>query len=465
MFIGREMELKLLNKLYRSDKSELFVLYGRRRIGKTELLKQFCKGKPAVLYTANQAEIQDNLQQCWQICCNSLPQADADLVFASLEALLGRLAKLSTRTKKLIIVLDEFQYWVDADRSIPSQLQRFWDKIHNQSNIMVILCGSYVGLMIDHTLAERSPLYGRRTAQLQLRALDFRSTAAFFPRWSKLDRLAVHGILGGVPAYLRQFDPNATLAENIKRCILDVGTFLSEEAEFLLKMELREIRTYATLLKAVAGGNTKLKDLSSKCHLEARSLTAYLHTLQELGFIDRKISLDERAPEQSRKGQYVVRDPFLGFWFNFVEPNRTLIEVGEGPRLFEHSIKPRLQTFLGKSFEDICAEFLLHYGSEIGLPLPQKLGSIWGADFDIDVAAQNIDGSCTFGECKWSAKQTDMAILHKLQYCARQTNFGNLPHHYVLFCPAGFNQKFVALQAENIRLASADELLPDGNFA
>lgn len=438
MFIGRKLELGILEEQYKLRSGSLFVLYGRRRVGKTELLKQFCKNKPVVFFTASQLEPGDNLLQFKEAVAQEL--SDGYLLqagLADIETILSYIADKHTPKRKLIIVIDEFQYWAQGDKSLPSLLQRFWDRTGKNSNIMIVLCGSFVSLMVDQALAEKSPLYGRRTGQLQLQPFDFRTACGFFPRWPSADKLSAYAILGGMPAYLAQFDPATTLEKNVCQMLLRKGTFMSEESAFLLRSELRDVRVYATILKGIAGGNTTIKDISSKMAIDGRELSFYLSNLQSLGLVCRRVSMFERAPEKSRKGRYSIEDNFLNFWFRFVEPYLTMLELDQGKDLYQLKIRPNFKTYMGQCFEVICRQYVQLYGNEIGLPPALAAGSVWEKDYDLDVVAENLDGSFTLGECKWTAKSLYSKAAHSLKERSRNLPLKGRKIHLLIFIRDG----------------------------
>lgn len=458
-FIGRSYELKRLEEHYASSKAELFVLYGRRRVGKSELLTQFSKDKSAIYFTASQVETQDNLNQFMVQIRQTLDDSTLrGIVFQDIEAALTYLAE-HAKEKRWMVILDEFQYWVMGDKSIPSKLQRFWDHIGRHSQLMIVLCGSSISMMVDYVLAERAPLYGRRTGQLELKPFDYRTASEFFPDWSAQDKLMAYGVLGGIPAYLAQFDSAISFEENLQTKILQKGTFLSEEAEFLLKTELRDTKTYASLLRVVAAGNTTMKDITSKMNMDARAISTYLANLQTLHIIQRDVSLNEPAPEKSRKGRYTIQDNFLNFWFRFVEPNITYLETHRGQYLYESIIQPQLSTYMGGIFERICQQYVLYYGQEIGLPIPRSIGRVWDKDYDLDVVAEAIYGSYIFGECKWSNKPVNPTIIHLLQERAEKSGLNTQEAQYVLFSSGGFQSKPQIDEA--LRLVTTKELFKE----
>lgn len=414
----------------------MFILYGRRRVGKTELLVEFTRNKRAVYFTASQVATGDNLNQLTMLTSQQLGRSELEgLTFKTLESYLEYIANLEG-TSRLVLVLDEFQYWVSAERSIPSMIQRFWDRIGKKSQLMLVLCGSSISMMVDYTLAEKSPLYGRRTGQLELEPMDYRTASRFFPTWSEEERLSAFGILGGIPAYLEQFDPQVSLAENIKDKMLHKGRYLAEEAHLLFKTELRDPTVYFSILRAIASGCTTMKDLASRVNLDARAVSTYVSNLQTLHIVTREIPFNE--PRKSRKGRYFVKDNFLKFWFSLVEPNQTLLDINQGERLFDQLISPRLSTYMGPVFEEICRQYLLLFGEEAGLPVPVRLGKIWHRDYDIDIVTENLDATNTIAECKWSKKTVDRRLIYQLRQRAETSGFMTAQKHLVLFTSSGF---------------------------
>lgn len=448
-FIGRKKELAVLDNLYSSKKAEFFVLYGRRRVGKTELLRHFAQNKKAIYYVATESDGQDNLNQLTEQCLIYLNRTEdsliQDITFKNIESLLSYLLSTAHHDKenRLVLILDEFQYWASADKTLASQIQRFWDAQAKRSKLMLILCGSSISLMTDYVLAEKSPLYGRRTGQMQLNPFDFRVAAEFFPNWSDRDKLLAYGVLGGMPAYLNHFDPKISFGDNIIQYILNRNSFLGQEAEFLLKTELREINSYARILKLIASGNSSLKDLTSKANQNATTIGPYLSNLQTLQLVTREVSLSERAPERSRKGRYYIKDNFLKFWFRFVEPNISLVELGQGKLLYHEAIENQLFPYMGSIFEDICKQYVQYYGQENGLPIPKRVGRVWGRDFDLDIVAETIEGNYIFGECKWSKNPISAVpeIVNLLQERANKSGLNTDKAKFLLFSSSDFKRQ------------------------
>lgn len=210
-----------------------------------------------------------------------------------------------------------------GNNAIPSILQKLWDEVLKQSNVMLILCGSAISFIEKEVLAEKNPLYGRATGILKMQAMDFYSAQQFFPNYSIEDKITAYAILGGIPHYLKQFSYKYSLGENIVRNILSRGSVLYSEVEFLMRQELRETSVYNAVIEAVALGNTQLNDIYQKTQIDKSKLSVYLKNLLELGILCREFSVDANIKEQAntQRGLYKVTDNFFVFWYAFVFPN------------------------------------------------------------------------------------------------------------------------------------------------
>jgi AAA+ ATPase superfamily predicted ATPase len=280
MFVNRVSELALLEKHYQSHQAELFVLYGRRRVGKTELLAHFCQDKSHVFFVADQVSEQV-LRASFSAAINDaiFGPGQVGAVYNTWDDLFNALAR-HAQSKRFIVVIDEFPYLVAAYPALASILQRLWDRTLKNSQIMLILNGSYIGMMEEMVLGYQSPLYGRRTAQYLLEPLDFQDAQSFFPAFSPEDRLRAYAVYGGTPAYLQTIQPEHSLETNILNGILERGAPLYDEVRFLLQQELREPRNYFAVLQAIASGNTRQNEIKQATGLE--NIAPYLETLQQL---------------------------------------------------------------------------------------------------------------------------------------------------------------------------------------
>jgi hypothetical protein len=364
-FVGRQRELAVLQELADSGKPELFVLYGRRRVGKTELLQQLCKGRRAAYFLAAQVRDKDNLRAFRRVLEEALGDpAIASVEFPDWTAALTYAAE-RTGSERLILVLDEFPYLCEANPGLPSLLQRFWDLRGKRSSLMLVLCGSQVSFMEKEVLAERSPLFGRRTGQRRLEPLRPSEALAFFGRWSREDALLAYGIVGGMPAYLGRFDEGTSLEENLLREVLRPEGYLFDEVHYLLHTELTNPSTYSSILAAVARGAERVGDVALAVGVDSPTANKYLHVLRELRLVAREVPLTDPDPLRSRRGVYRIADRFVAFHFRHVQPHLSRIEAGRGVRVLEEFVRPDLPRLAEEARSELLLERLTHDAAEL----------------------------------------------------------------------------------------------------
>jgi len=419
MFIDRKIELDLLDQRYRSNQAELFVLYGRRRVGKTELLRAFCADKPHIFFIATLSSDLEQLatfsQQVYGFTHADVPSG---FTFPSWEAALRALTELPMHPKP-IIVLDEFTYLISGNKAIPSILQKVWDETLKNSQIMLVLCGSYLGIMETEVLGYQAPLYGRRTASTLLRPMDLASSGLFFPDYSAEEKFITWAVVGGMPHYLRTFQGGQDVLSNIRSHILDAqnGT-LFNEPRLLLMEELREPRNYFSILRAIAQGRTRLSEIAQGARTgDVTTVARYLDILQQMKLITRRVPATETQPEKSKKGIYQIDDHFLRFWFRYVHPNQSSLDLGLADAILQQRIKPDLDHFVATAFEEAAITFTSHLAQAGELDFfPERIGGWWNRDTEIDVLAINLSEKIALvGECKWAVHPIGTSVLDDLK--------------------------------------------------
>jgi AAA+ ATPase superfamily predicted ATPase len=413
MFIDRRPELEMLEKCYGSDRAELFVLYGRRRVGKTELLAQFCSGKPHVFFVAD-LNAEPVLRAALSSAVNRalLPPEALSAVYPAWDDIFRLLAS-HAQEERLVVVLDEFTYLTEAHPPRASPLQRLWDSDLRRSNLMLILCGSYVGMMEREVLSYQAPLYGRRTGQHLLEPLSFHNAKPFFAHLDPVDQVRAYGIFGGTPAYLQELPAGDTLETLVADHVLTRGTYLYDEVRFLLQQELREPRQYFAIMEAIASGRTQQNEIKQATGID--SVSAYLSALQGLRLVERTVPATETRPHKSRLGLYRLPDHFFRFWFRFVHPNRTLLEQGGAEVALQNYVRPPLDQFIGPVFEQVCQQFLWRVGLRGDLPfMPERIGGWWRANAEIDVIALGKDEALLL-ECRWTGRPVGVDVLRSLE--------------------------------------------------
>jgi len=457
MFIGRKAELTFLNDKYNAKDGQLVVLYGRRRVGKTETLREFCRDKEHVFYSCRECPDTEQLASfSARMLKPDMPMARYIQSFTSWEQALGAVVELPASGKKLLVI-DEFPYMARNNSSIPSILQNLWDETLKDKNVMIVLCGSAMSFIENEILAEKNPLYGRATGILKMTEMGFYDAIQFFPNYSHEDKIAAYAILGGIPHYLKQFDSDAPLEQNIKRHILTRGSILYSEIEFLMRQELRETALYNTIIEAVALGNTKLNDIYTKTNIERSKLSVYIKNLISLGIMEREFSVSAGVKETANasRGLYQLADNYFSFWYRFVFGNLSELESGDVDGVYTYSIAPELNHYVSGKFEDICRQFVRREKMAGTLPFRfEKMGRYFNKDVEIDIMA--IGKSILFGECKYKNSAFDNGELLRLQ--AKAAKLAEQEAYFYLFSKSGFTPELEAMQDGSVRLIGLVDL-------
>lgn len=461
MFIGRKRELDALNRLYGSDRFEFVVLYGRRRVGKTALINRFIEGKAAIYFMGVESNEKQNLANFSTSILEYGSGIAAETSFLSYQAALEYVFRLSERSR-VILAIDEYPYVARASGSFASTLQRLIDQYKDTSKMMLILCGSSMSYMEDHVLAYKAPLYGRRTAQIKLLPFDFEEACQYFERFSSEEKALAYGIAGGTPQYLLQIDDRLSMEENIKRMYLDTTSALYEEPINLLKQEVREPAVYTAIITAIATGASRMSDISDKVGENTNVCAAYLKNLISLGIVLKELPYGETA---SKKTIYAIADHMFRFWYRFVPENASLISRGAADLVFRR-IAPHLSDYMGKVFEDICAQYLWKLLLTGKSPVAfSSLGRWWGNDpirksqAEIDIMGEQDANTALFAECKWREEKVDIGVLETL--VDRSKLFPYKKAHYFLFSKSGFTKgcKEQAEQMGNVSLVLFSEIV------
>lgn len=390
MFIGREKEKELLNELYTSEKFEFLVLYGRRRVGKTSLLREFASSNASIFFSAQEKNDQLNLEDFSKTVLRYFGEEYLG-VFQNWETAFSYISKQCKDDEKIVLIIDEFPFLASENPSIKSMLQHMIDHVWKEKKLMLILCGSSVSFMENDVMGYKSPLYGRSTAQLELHPFDYLESAKFFQNYSNLDKLYAYGILGGIPCYLQTFDDKKTITKNIETQILRTGSFLKDEPQLLLKMELREPTIYNSIFEAISNGASRMNDISQKIHEESFKCSKYLSTLQNIKLVKKIVPCGEK--ETSRRTIYRIADNFYSFWYHFVFANKSYYEIlGEQEAAEEIMLAENISRYMGGIFEQICKEYMIRQAKKRKLPfVPAYVEKWWGnnpvrkAEDDIDI--------------------------------------------------------------------------------
>ena len=349
MFINRQKELSLLNEEYLNDTFRLSIIYGRRRVGKTALLKEYIKDKSSIYFLVTLENFHIVLKRFQSIVADFFNDSFLkSLEIKDIKQLFEYISK-KTFDKKLIIIIDEFQYFAKIDASLPSQFQYIVDELLKNKNIHLILCGSIISMMYEQTLSYSSPLYGRRTSAIKLESLDFRYLQDFFKGKTQNELIELYSILYGVPKYLEMFKDTKDLFKSIEKNILDPQSYLYNEPHFILQNEVNEPITYFSILEIIASGEHKIGNIASRLNKNVQNITSFMARLIELDIIYKDVPITEQNPLKSKKGLYFIKDNFFRFWFRYVLPYKSQLEIGNAKFVLS-KIKESFYNFVSKTY-------------------------------------------------------------------------------------------------------------------
>jgi AAA+ ATPase superfamily predicted ATPase len=472
VFLDRVDALAWLNDGWASGRAELRILYGRRRVGKSALLDEFARAKRHIVYQAVEGSVADQLRDLTAAILDC--QDDPVLRAAPLQnwdAALAYLAQLAA-SERLLVIFDEYQYLAEADPTLASRLQRWWSRQAARLPIYLVLCGSYVRFFVKSVLT--GPAYGRNTGALQLKPLGYRDAALFFPDWSPEDRIRAYAVVGGVPHYLLQFDPGRPLSWNVRQQVLRRGAVLYQDAELLVREELREPRLYYSILRAISGGATRLSQITQRVRGaeggNGSDLSSYVATLQDLGLTEYRRPV---VGESVRRGIWSVADPYLRFWFRFVLPNQSQLEHGGSlERVYDTAVAPAFDHFVSKpTFEEICLAWVLDRVNAGDWPGVDKVGAWWGpipdplpgqsrrqTEGEIEVVGVAGKRVVLAGEAKWTSAPVDFGVLNHLRRVVAHVPGADQDTELILFGRSFEPRLIEAAARERVRLVTPDEL-------
>ncbi len=463
-FMDRESELKALRDSCAQDRFTLMVVYGRRRVGKTELITKSAEGLPAIYFLADKRGTRSNLHRFRKKVAEFFGEFEPAV--ETFDEMFRYIVEKWKGEEKLVIIFDEFSYLAEKDASIPSVFQLIVDEIIGDK-FHLILCGSSVSMMEKGVLAYSSPLYGRRTGQIKLKPLAFKELRKFYPGANMETLVQFYGAFGGLPFYHTFMDPSKDFYKNLSNTVLNNKNLLYAEGEFLLKEELRDPATFMNILAAIAKGATKASEIATKSFLQAKDLPYYLQILQNLGFVVKENPVLEKPT--TKKSIYRIGDPFIRFWFTFVLQNKDALERGLIKEVLEN-IKKGYNEYLGQSFEEICKDFLFGIMGTSILPVQlHKLGRQWGKipgkakgenEYEIDFVGVNEETKdILFCECKWSGKKVDFDVLKELQVKSRFVSWNkNRKEHYAVISKSGFTMRAKEYARENMLLFDLSDM-------
>lgn len=472
MFIGRKRELKSLETIYEKNGFGMTVIYGRRRVGKSTLIREFVKDKKVIFYTATKVGAERNLELFSKQVLGVLDPAYNEAAFSSVESVLDIITnKVQDDNKKTILVIDELPYWAEKDEALLSILQKYIDTQWLDKNMMVILCGSALSFMEKKVLSEKSPIFGRRDSQIKLEAFNYKDSALFVPGYSSEDKAICYGVTGGVAKYLALFDASRSLDDNIIRLFFNADGYLFDETRNLLTQEFADVTLVNNIIEKIASGENTLNNIAAKVHEKDTTVLYSLERLIDVGLIEKKNCITEE--KNRKKTQYVLKDHMFKFWYRFIPQAISVIEMGQGQVYYEKVVKPQIHSFMGSVFEEMCRYYTLEQGvkGEFGSFIT-KTGTWWGVEqmtdeegkryqqsADIDVVGISfVDKKAVIGECKFKNEKIDKEIYETLLRRSKLLSGNYIVTKFLLFSLGGFTKWFDREAVQNTVMITIDDL-------
>ncbi len=436
--MNRLEEIKFLEEKYNSKTAEFIVISGRRRVGKTRLVNEFLNKNAGIYYLCSTSGDKNNIQYFIETLNLVLPDLNLKNIifndwYSLFEHLSNNIIFINTlKIKKFIIILDEFPFLIQSNRNTPSEFQRIWELILKKLNVLLIMCGSSVSVMEKEVIGYKSPLYGRRTAQIEVLNLNVEHLSSFFSEYNVEDIINLWGVVGGSPAYLNLLNPNIDFWSNV-RSVLSKNNYMFKDAEIILREEFREPKNYTLILYSISIGKNKFSEIVQNTNIDKSKLSKYLEILKNTKIIVENKSVTDSY--KNRKKQYLISDSYFNFWFRFIYPNKVFLEA-ENIDFVLNKIKGEFNTYMGFVFEKVIYNLILHRKILKELNFT-NINRWWYKDTEIDlVAIDSNSKDISFIECKWNNKAINAKkIYFDLKEKAKLVKWNNNSRNekYIIF--------------------------------
>ncbi|MCG2794956.1 MAG: ATP-binding protein [Actinomycetia bacterium] len=460
-FIDREEQLGELERLYTRPGGSMVNVFGRRRVGKTSLMREFVKGKPHLFYTADaKAEI-DQVKAFTDIMA-SLFANDAPFghFMSWPESLEFLLVRLQEQNRRAVVVLDEFPEICAQNKAVPSVLRALWDGSGEDSRTMLVVTGSLVSEMRGLEMG-KEPLFGRFHGRIHMRPFTFPESSLFIPDRGIRQRIETYAVLGGMPRYLDIGAGSSSIWKTIENDIFNPNRVLYEEVFYILGQELRDPALYMSILAAISRGLTRPAKIGSETGIKADTVSAYLHRLEKMDIVGRAFPVTEKSPDKSRRVSYFIKDNFVRFWLRYLFPYKYLVESGEGDAALD-IVRADFPGFVSFTFEEVVRDAVRAENTRQALPIPLKrTGRYWDKNIEIDICGPGEDkGSYLWGECQWRNEKMGPSVLENLKAKVVTSGFADRGAHYYLLCSrSGFRKSLIErAKAEGVTLWDLGDL-------
>lgn len=445
-FLNRADELSMLRARLSGEGAEFLVVYGRRRVGKTELLAHLAATTRSVYYEATDTVVADQLRDLGaELARSSGEEMLAAQPLTTWEAALAAMTRV-VGDRRTMIVLDEFQLLAAQSPELETTLSRWWRTTGRRLPITLVLAGSELSFFEDSVLA--GSLYGRRTGQLKLTPFLAKEAALFHPSYSPEDRVRAFSVCGGIPYYLDRFPDNRPLADHLLHEVLLRTGMLHDEAELMLRQSLSDPTNHIAALRSIALGHNRVSLIANRTQLTPAYVTRTLNSLERLGLVERLRPVT--ASPRAKKTAYAIGDQFLRFHFRFVEPARSQLRtIALAEAYLNDTVLPQLDHHTSYAWEEICREHVLREVPEV-----RAVGRWWGQvptglgrateEREIDVVGVDAERQpVVAGMCKWTTAPVDFPELNLLDRLVPYLGSARPVERY-LFSRSGFTDRLRA---------------------
>lgn len=449
MLLGRNSELQNLQEMYERDKNTLTILYGRSNIGKTSLLKEFCKDKECIYYSAPQASEKEQLEIAKKNFCRQLKFVSDTTHISSINTYLELLTLIDHIDSNVkLLIIEEFPNIVKSNKEFMGAITSIMKGNTIKSKVMIICTSSSISWIENSLVSAIGANAYSISAFLKLKELSFVDTVRMFPRYSVPDCLRLYAITGGVPGYMSKFSDQVTLKENICRQIIEPGSFLSNEGSEYIKEELRETSLYNTILYCIANGKYKLNELHEYTNFGRDKISVYLKNLIEREIVEKVFSYDTQGNEHTKKGLYRIKAGIVEFWFRFIYANISERIMCEPEEYYDTYVADALDDFAADTFIKVGTEFveLMDSMGKLQIKIDKK-GCWWGKNGNIDIIACDTNDRFVVGKCNWHSETFTFEMFEELMYNVSLANIGK--DYIYLFSRGNFDEELTRFAEEN----------------
>ena len=455
-FIGRIEELKRLNKIINSKDLATALIFGRRRVGKSELVKYSLKenNEVKIYYECKEVSEKSNVQGLSDILSEelNLPR----LKFEDIESILKYIFELSIN-KKIILVLDEYSYLKKTINGIDSILQVLIDKYKDKSKLSLIILGSYVDIM-KSMLLHSNPLYGRIDLTIELKPMDYYDSSLFYPNFSSEDKIKIYSVFGGIPYYNRLIDDSRSVKENIIELIASNGARLENEVSMYLNSEISKIVNVNEVFEALSKGYCKYSDILSQSHVSSGpTLIDVLDKLIRMGVVSKMSPINDS--NNKKKFGYYISDNLSLFYYRYIFKYLSQMKIMNADSFYSKYIEQDFeQQYVPHVFETICMQYLIRKNKKGEInPIFEKIGKYYyddpkeHANGEFDVVTQDEKGY-VFYEAKFRKNPINASIIENEIKQVKSTGLNC--YKYVFISKSGFQFE----NNENVDFIDLDNL-------